>query len=74
MNYKIISAKHVISKVFRDLRINDETWVLDAMEWIGEALDYIGTVSTTERKASTITIANHKAALPIDLLNIIQVE
>jgi len=74
MNYKLISAKHVISKIFRDLRINDESWVLDAMEWIGEALEYIGTVSTTERKAATVTISSHKAALPADLLNIIQVE
>ena len=54
MNYKHTSAKHVISKIFRDLRINDEGWVLDAMEWIGEALEFIGHVSTTERKATEL--------------------
>tara|TARA_B100000963_G_C22582825_1_gene651665 strand:+ start:439 stop:1233 length:795 start_codon:yes stop_codon:yes gene_type:complete len=74
MNYKHTSAKHVISKIFRDLRINDEGWVLDAMEWIGEALEFIGHVSTTERKATELTISSHKAILPDDLLWINQVE
>jgi hypothetical protein len=74
MNYKHISSKNVIAKIFRDLRINDEGWVLDAMEWIGEALEYIGHVSISERKALEVTMDSHKAALPVDLVDIIQVE
>ena len=74
MNYKHISSKNVIAKIFRDLRINDEGWVLDAMEWIGEALEYIGHVSISERKAVEVTTDSHKAVLPLDLVDIIQVE
>ena len=45
MIYKNTSSKHIIRKVFRDLKPNDDNWIDDAVEWIGEALEHIGSAS-----------------------------
>ena len=71
MNYKHVSAKQVISKIFRDLRINDESWVLDAMEWIGEALEHIGAASQLCQKNCVLNITDHKTLMPADLYYIV---
>ena len=74
MIYKTVSAKAVIAKVYRDLKPSTDNWVVDAVEWIGEGLEYIGYYTGLEKKASTLSIANHRAVLPCDLVDIIQVE
>ena len=38
--YKNISSKMIIRKVFRDLRPNNDEWIDDSIEWIGEALEH----------------------------------
>jgi hypothetical protein len=36
--YKTKSSKTIIRKIFRDLKPdNDDNWIDDAIEWIGEA-------------------------------------
>lgn len=74
MIYKTISSKAVIAKVFRDLKPTTDTWVADAVEWIGEALEFIGYIAGLERQAKELTISNHRALLPCELVDIIQVE
>lgn len=74
MIYKTVSAKAVIAKVFRDLKPTSDNWVGDAVEWMGEALEFIGYHTGLEKKAKTITISSHRAALPCELVDIIQVE
>lgn len=74
MNYKFISTKEVIGKVFRDLKPKDTSWTMDAVEWIGEALDFIGYHGAFEKKVDTLTVANHRAQFPCDLYQLIQVE
>lgn len=74
MNYKFISSKEVIGKVFRDLKPKDSSWTMDAVEWIGEALDFIGYHGAFEKKVDTVTVDSHRAAIPCDLYQLIQVE
>ena len=74
MNYKFISSKEVIGKVFRDLKPKDSSWTMDAVEWIGEALDFIGYHGAFEKKVDTVTVSSHKAMIPCDLYTLIQVE
>jgi hypothetical protein len=74
MIYKSVSSKAVIAKVFRDLKPTTDTWVIDAVEWIGEALEFIGYIGGLERKALTLKVKNHRALLPCELVDILQVE
>jgi len=74
MNYKFVSSKEVIGKVFRDLKPTDSSWTTDALEWIGEALDFIGYHGAFEKKVDTVTVADHRAQFPCDLYSLIQVE
>ena len=71
--YKHSSSKGIIRKVMRDLKPNDDNWVDDAVEWIGEALEHIGASAQLCTKKSVITIVDHKAVLPSDLYYINQV-
>ena len=73
LNSKTISAKYVIRKVFRDLKPNDDNWIDDAIEWIGEALEHIGVSGQLCRKDCVLKIVDHKAVLPADLYYINQV-
>ncbi len=72
--YRTISCKAVIAKVYRDLRLNDANRELDMIEWIGEALEFIGSGVTFKQKATTLQIQDHKAILPNDLVNIQQIK
>lgn len=72
--YRTISCKTVIAKVYRDLRLNDANRELDMIEWIGEALEFIGSGVTFKNKPAVLAIENHRAILPNDLVSIIQVK
>jgi hypothetical protein len=74
MNYKFVSTKEVIGKIFRDLKPTDTSWTMDAVEWIGEALDFIGYHGAFEKKVDTVTVADFRAQFPCDLYALIQVE
>jgi len=64
---KFQSVKSIIGKVFRDLKIQDAHWVGDAVEWCGEALQAIGSISQLERKVEITKASSHKAIMPTDL-------
>lgn len=64
---QIKSSKSVIAKVFRDLRIQRSDWVSDGIEWIGEALDAIGTPGQLVDKARILKTSSHRAPMPQDL-------
>jgi len=74
MNYLLVSSKDVIGKVFRDLKPTDASWTSDALEWIGEALDFIGYHGIFDHVSTDLTITDHKATLPCNLYQLIQVE
>lgn len=71
--YKNTSCKTVIRKVMRDLKPNNSDWVLDAVEWVGEALEHIGATTQLEKKQCVMTIKDNKCVLPGNLYFINQV-
>tara|TARA_R110000744_G_scaffold98280_1_gene189868 strand:+ start:690 stop:1583 length:894 start_codon:yes stop_codon:yes gene_type:complete len=71
--YKTISSKAVIRKVFRDLKPQNDNWVEDAVEWIGEALEHIGAAPQLQQKQCVLDVKDHKTLMPTDLYYINQV-
>lgn len=69
---KTTSCKLVIAKIYRDLGLNDPNYEYDMIEWIGEALDFIGAGVQFETKISTIQVENFKGLLPVGLVVINQ--
>ena len=63
LNSKTISSKAIVRKIFRDLRPGHDTWIDDAIEWIGEALEHIGATGQLMQKQCVLTITNHKVLL-----------
>lgn len=73
MNYKTISSQSVIAKIYRDLRPKDSSWEVDAIEWIGEALEFIGGFYGLELKEMDKRVINFRADLPPALFELIAV-
>ena len=62
--YKTTSSKTIIRKVMRDLNPNNDNWIQDAIEWMGEALEHIGSAAQLETKGCILDIVDYKASLP----------
>lgn len=67
------SADNIIAKVFRDLKPDREDFVVDAYEWIGEALGLIGAAPQYIDDAQIVEIANYRGLLPCGAMSIEQV-
>jgi hypothetical protein len=65
--YNNISSKVIIRKIMRDLKLSNDNWVDDAIEWIGEALEHIGASPQLEKKVCTLTVKEYTTCLPSDL-------
>ena len=67
MVYKSISSKALIAKIYRDFKPNNSSWVNDAIEWMGEAIECInafhGFIETSECK----NVIDYRVKLPCDL-------
>lgn len=59
-----VSIDQVLDKIYRDLGINEEVNYSDAVEWIAEALNFIGAFSQYTSTVTNITIENYRAKLP----------
>lgn len=70
----MVSSKQIIAKVFRDFKPDNGSFVADAYEWIGEALEFIGVYSGLEKKSDEVVIENFRGSLPCDLHLISRVE
>jgi len=80
MIYKYTSAKRVIAKVFTDLDLQEGTHrVSDMIEWLGEALEKIGSFPQFIHKvagkndAPLLTVENYQTKLPYDFHKLVQV-
>jgi hypothetical protein len=71
MQYQFVSSQRIISKVIRDYALNEDEG--DIIEWIGEALGFIGAAATYEEAVSFVEVSNYKALLPQGLHRIIQI-
>ncbi|HAH23875.1 MAG TPA: hypothetical protein DCL77_08970 [Prolixibacteraceae bacterium] len=74
MNYNTISSQAVIAKIYRDLKPRDSAWEVDAIEWIGEALEFIGGFYGLELKEMTKRVVNFRADLPPSLFELVAVK
>lgn len=63
---KFVSINQVISKIVRDLGLTDQIPYQDFIEWIGEALQFIGGYEQYEEKCVEIEICDHTGNLPCD--------
>ena len=65
------SSGHEI--LFGSLKPNNANWIDDAVEWMGEALEHIGSSAQLCQKQCVLTVADHKVLMPTDLYFINQV-
>ena len=73
MIYRSVSAKSVIAKVYRDLQLKQSDRWIDMLEWIGEALEHIGSFNQLIKKEEMgIVVKNYRAILPCDIREIVQ--
>lgn len=68
-----VSLKTVIEKVYRDNGINEELPFDSCVEWCAEALFFIGAFSQFEVKTEKLTVANNKASIPCNFINLIEI-
>lgn len=66
-NNKLVSVYTAISKAYRDMGLVEQLDLSDAIEWAGEAIEFIGTPYAWHDKRDIIRITNGKAKLPCDL-------
>jgi hypothetical protein len=71
--FNYISVKYVVSKLYRDLRLEDPNYELDIIEWCGEALSFIGAGSQLVKYVTEQPIISFKAKLPSDMFALHQV-
>ena len=67
MIYKFTSVKEVIARVYRDLNLQDTERWQDMIEWIADALDFIGAYQQTCHKVEKLCINDYKVKYPCDL-------
>lgn len=70
---KYTSIDRVFAKLRRDRGNLQGIGESDIIEWVGEALEFMGAVSQYEEAVSFIEIKNHQAYLPYGYIEIIQV-
>lgn len=66
-NGKYVSVNAIIEKAYRDMGAIDQLNFGDAVEWIGEAIEFIGAPMQLIEKVETICIKNKRGKLPIDM-------
>lgn len=68
MVYKMISCKSIIAKIIADLGLDEnKIKISDWVEWIGEAVSKIGSISQKKHKVKVIPIKGYQCKLPCDL-------
>lgn len=69
---KTISSKYVIQRVFANHTINNGNWENDAMDWIGQAMRFIGKSIGFDRKIClNVEVQNHSCCYPIGMEGLI---
>lgn len=73
MLYQTTDIRQLVAKLYRDLRLNEATYDLDFVEWIGEALSHIGAYAQFDKKEAVLSVSSFKAALPAGLVQLLGV-
>jgi len=66
-NAKYTSLKTIIAKAYRDMGLGEIIDISDAVEWAGEAMEFIGSSYSWIDKREILHIIEGKAKLPCDL-------
>jgi len=74
MIYQAVSIEEVISKVVRDTRVQDSSYISDMIEWIPEAMSLLQTPQPLSRKYKDVDVVFHKGKLPCGLIVLDAVE
>lgn len=70
-----VSLKSIISKVYRDLGIDEEYDTISLIEWAVEALRFVNAYEQYEDKECCLEVCNYRSEdLPCDLVSILEVE
>jgi hypothetical protein len=69
-----VSIDRIISKMIRDMRINDSTYITDMYEWIPEAMRLLNTQAEMTPAFQQVHIQNHQGPLPCGLYDLEAVE
>jgi hypothetical protein len=71
MNYKAVSCKRIIDKVFgaysKLLSQHTDRLIGESIVWVGDAIESIGTVINLENKTGYLTVTNGRTSLPCNL-------
>ena len=59
-----IPSKAIIGKIYKDLKPSSPDFEADAMDWIGEALEFIGYTGPGMPKTIELQVKNNRAPLP----------
>jgi hypothetical protein len=71
--FNYISVKYVVSKLYRDLRLEDPNYELDIIEWCGEALAFIGAGSQFTNYVAESPIVSYKCRIPFGIFTLGQI-
>lgn len=66
-NGKYVSIEPIIAKVYRDMGMTDDLDITDAIEWAGEAMEFIGATVYLKEKVESLVVKAFKTKLPCDL-------
>lgn len=72
--YKTVSYKTVIAQIYRDFKVPHSGWVSDTIEWIGEAIAYMGCHTGYTLTSKEFIVCDHRVKLPCDMEFILGVE
>lgn len=74
MVYTTISPKAIIAKIYRDYKPNNSSWVNDAYEWMGEALDCIRPFNGYIEQCKKVKIVDFRGKIPCDIQFLLGIE
>lgn len=74
MVYNTTSIKSIIAKIYRDFKPNNSSWVGDAIEWTGEAIQAIGSFQGFVEQGTYVKIIDYRGKLPCDIEYLLGVE
>lgn len=62
--HKLISSDVILAKVYRDFKPSNDEWVTNAIEWMGEGLEFIGYFAGYEAYTWCIKVKENRARVP----------
>ena len=74
MNYRTVSSKVILGKVYRDFKPAHAGWHNDAIEWIGEAIDIMKIPSGMVLKSKEVEVIDYRVSIPCDLYKLEGIE